>query len=145
MTILFYDDYNKLYNAELRLGKIMDLFSGIAILLACLGLFGLSSYAAQQRIKEIGIRKVLGASPAILFTLLSKEFLLLVLLAMVIASPIAWIAMNDWLQDYAYKIDLSWWMFVIAGVVAICIALLTVSFQAFKVAVSNPVKSLRTE
>ena len=102
-------------------------------------------FTAEQRTKEFGIRKVLGASPVTLFNLLSKEFLLLILVAMIIASPLAWIAMNNWLNDYAYKINISWWMFVIAGVLAILIALLTVSFQAIKAAVANPVKSLRTE
>jgi len=102
-------------------------------------------FTAQQRTKEFGIRKVLGASPATLFNLLSKEFLLLVVIALVIASPLGWLAMNKWLQNYAYKITISWWMFVIAGVAAIAIALITVSFQAIKAAVANPVKSLRTE
>jgi putative ABC transport system permease protein len=139
------DEYAKLYKSEQVVNELANYFAFLGIFISCLGLLGLVIFTAEQRTKEFGIRKVLGASPAILFTLLSKEFLLLVLLAMVIASPIAWIAMHDWLQDYAYKIDISWWMFVIAGVAAILIALITVSFQAFKVAIVNPVKSLRTE
>jgi putative ABC transport system permease protein len=102
-------------------------------------------FTAEQRTKEFGIRKVLGASPATLFNLLSKEFLLLVVIALVIASPLAWLAMNNWLQNYAYKITISWWVFVIAGLAAIAIALITISFQAIKTAIANPVKSLRTE
>ena len=102
-------------------------------------------FTAEQRTKEFGIRKVLGASPVSLFKLLSKEFLLLVLVALLIASPIAWAAMNNWLKDYAYRIDISWWMFVTAGLLAIVIALITVSFQAVKASLANPAKSLRTE
>ncbi len=139
------DEYAQLYKSELVVNELSNYFAFLGIFISCLGLLGLVIFTAEQRTKEFGIRKVLGASPAIVFTLLSKEFIILVLIAMVVASPIAWIAMNDWLQDYAYKIDISWWMFVIAGVVAILIALLTVSFQAIRVAVSNPVKSLKTE
>src|SRR3954462_4523509 len=103
--------------------ELANYFAFLGIFISCLGLLGLVIFTAEQRTKEFGIRKVLGASPATLFTLLSREFLLLVTIAMVVASPIAWIAMNDWLQDYAYKINISWWMFVIAGVVVIFIAL----------------------
>ena len=102
-------------------------------------------FTAEQRTKEFGIRKVLGASPGILFSLLSREFLLLVFIALAIASPVAWIVMNKWLQDYQYRIDITWSIFVIAGLFALVIALLTVSFQAIKTSVANPVKSLRTE
>ncbi|HWH61927.1 MAG TPA: FtsX-like permease family protein, partial [Ginsengibacter sp.] len=115
------------------------------IFISCLGLLGLVIFTAEQRTKEFGIRKVLGASPVTLFSLLSKEFLLLVLIALLIASPLAWIGMNKWLQDYVYHIDISWWMFVIAGLVAVLIALITISFQAVKASRANPVKSLRTE
>jgi putative ABC transport system permease protein len=108
-------------------------------------LFGLSAYTASQRVKEIGIRKVLGASVQDITRMLSKDFLKLVLIAIVIASPIAWWAMNKWLEDFAYRVNISLWVFVIAGLVAIAIAFITVSFQAIKAAVSNPVKSLRTE
>ena len=139
------EEYAKLYQSEQMVNELANYFAFLGIFISCLGLLGLVIFTAEQRTKEFGIRKVLGASPATLFTLLSREFLMLVTIAMVIASPIAWIAMNDWLQDYAYKIDISWWMFVIAGVVAICIALITVSFQAIKAAIANPVKSLRTE
>src|SRR4030095_1959368 len=113
--------------------------------ISCLGLLGLVMFTAEQRTKEFGIRKVLGANAGTLFSLLSKEFLLLVFFAMLIASPLAWLVMNNWLKDYAYRIDITWWMFVIAGLLAILIALITVSFQAIRVAVAIPVKSLRTE
>ena len=139
------EEYAKLYKSEQVVGQLTNYFAFLGIFISCLGLLGLVIFTAEQRTKEFGIRKVLGASPVTLFTLLSKEFLLLVLVAMIIASPLAWIAMNNWLQDYAYKINISWWMFVIAGIGAILIALITVSFQAFKAATANPVKSLRSE
>ncbi|RYZ31855.1 MAG: FtsX-like permease family protein, partial [Sphingobacteriales bacterium] len=113
--------------------------------IACLGLFGLATFTAEQRTKEIGVRKVLGASVASIVTLLSKDFLKLVCIAILIASPLAWYGMNRWLQDFAYKIDLEWWVFALAGLLAIGIALLTVSFQSIKAALMNPVKSLRSE
>jgi len=139
------EEYAKLYKSEQVVSQLANYFAFLGIFISCLGLLGLVIFTAEQRTKEFGIRKVLGASPATLFTLLSKEFLLLVLIAMVIASPLAWIAMNNWLQDYVYHINISWWMFVVADVVAILIALITVSFQAIKAAIANPVKSLRTE
>ncbi len=139
------EEYAKLYKSEQVVGQLANYFAFLAIFISCLGLLGLVMFTAEQRTKEFGIRKVLGASPVTLFNLLSKEFLLLVLIALVIASPLAWLAMNNWLQNYAYKITISWWMFVIAGVAAIAIALITVSFQAIKAAIANPVKSLRTE
>jgi putative ABC transport system permease protein len=117
----------------------------LAIIIACLGLFGLAAFVTQQRIKEIGIRKILGASVSNITTLLSKDFLKLVLASVVIASPVAWWVMNKWLQGFSYRIDINWWIFFIAGSVALLIALLTVSFQAIKAAIANPVKSLRTE
>jgi putative ABC transport system permease protein len=117
----------------------------LGILIACLGLLGLATFAAQQRVKEIGIRKVLGASVASVVALLSKDFLKLVLISFVVALPIGWYAMNKWLLDFAYRIDIKWWIFVIAGLLAIIIALITISFQAIKAALSNPVRSLRTE
>jgi putative ABC transport system permease protein len=117
----------------------------MAILISCLGLFGLASFSAEQRTKEIGIRKVLGASVSGLVRLLSIDFLKLVAVALIIASPIAWWAMNKWLLGFAYRITLSWWMFLLAGLLAIFIALFTVSFHAIKAAIDNPVKSLRTE
>ncbi len=137
------EDYNNLYAAELRLGKIMSLFSTIAIVLACIGLFGLSAYAVQQRTKEIGVRKVLGASVSNIAAILSGDFIKLSALAIVIAFPIAWWAMHNWLQNYQYRISIRWWVFIITGMATLLIALLTVSFQAIKAAIANPVKSLR--
>ena len=139
------DDYAKLYHSEQQLGTIMDLFAGIALVLTCLGLFGLSAYVVQQRTKEIGVRKVLGASVFSIVALLNSDFLKLVIIAIVIASPLAWWAMHTWLQDFAYKIDIAWWVFALAGLLAVGIALLTVSFQSIRAALMNPVKSLRSE
>jgi ABC-type antimicrobial peptide transport system permease subunit len=139
------EEYQKLYTSEQVVSRLANYFAFLAIFISCLGLLGLVMFRSEQRTREFGIRKVLGASPVTLFNLLSKEFLLLVLIAMLIASPIAWITMSKWLQDYSYQVDISWWMFVAAGALAIVIALLTVSFQAIKAAVANPVKSLRTE
>ena len=137
--------FNEMYRVEQRTGQLGFVFAIIAILIACLGLFGLATYMAEQRIKEIGIRKVLGASVLGIVQMLSKDFIKLVLIASVFAIPVAWWAMNKWLQDFAYRINIGWWVFIAAGVVAALIALLTVSFQAIKAAVANPVKSLRTE
>lgn len=139
------EEYAKLYKSEQVVGQLANYFAFLAIFISCLGLLGLVMFTSEQRTREFGIRKVLGARPVSLFNLLSKEFLILVFIAMLIATPIAWIAMNKWLQDYAYKITISWWTFVIAGLLAIIIALVTVSFQAIKAAIANPVKSLRTE
>jgi putative ABC transport system permease protein len=116
----------------------------VAIFISCMGLFGLAAFTAQRR-KEIGVRKVLGASVRGIVALLSKDFLKLVLLSIVLASPIAWYFMHNWLNDFAYRINLSWWIFLLAGAWASLIALLTISFQAIKAAIANPVKSLRTE
>jgi putative ABC transport system permease protein len=110
-----------------------------------LGLFGLASYAAERRIKEVGIRKILGASVQNLVGMLSKDFLKYVLIAVLIAWPLAWFSVNKWLQDYAYRVNISWWIFLLAGLLAVFIALITISFQAIKAAIANPVKSLRTE
>ncbi|MBC7828355.1 MAG: ABC transporter permease [Chitinophagaceae bacterium] len=143
---IFLDDVvNSMYASEKKLGKIFGYFSFLAILIACMGIFGLSIYSAQQRTKEIGIRKVLGASIISIIGELSKEFFKPVLIAALIASPIAWWIMNKWLQDFAYRIGISWWIFLVAGIVAVCVALITVSFQVIKAAIANPVKSLRTE
>ncbi|GAB2789958.1 ABC transporter permease [Rhabdobacter roseus] len=133
------------YKADERRGNLFLIFSGIAIFIACLGLFGLATFTAEQRTKEIGVRKVLGASVVSIVALLSKDFLKLVLIAILIASPIAWYAMKEWLADFAYKIEISWWYFALAGGLAVGIALLTVSFQSVKAALMNPVKSLRSE
>jgi len=134
-----------LYKAEQQQGSIFTIFSCIAIFIACLGLFGLSAFTITQRIKEIGIRKVLGASVGNIVQLISKDFLLLVLIAAVIAFPVAWYAMHNWLQDFAYRINIPWWVFIAAGILAALIAFATISIQAVKAAVANPVKSLRTE
>jgi putative ABC transport system permease protein len=139
------DDYNKLYNAELRLGTVMDIFSVIAIVLACLGLFGLSSYSIQQRMKEVTIRKVLGASVSNLTFVLSKNFLRLSLIAIVIAFPVTWYAVSRWLQGFSYRINIEWWMFAAAGSAILLIVIITVSFQSIKAAFANPVKTLRME
>jgi putative ABC transport system permease protein len=139
------ESYAKLYDSEHRQGSIFTIFSCIAIFIACLGLFGLSAFTITQRVKEIGIRKVLGASISSIVQLISKDFLLLVLIAAIIAFPVAWYAMNNWLQEFAYRIDIAWWVFIIAAMVALAIAFATISIQAIKAALSNPVKSLRTE
>ena len=136
---------NTLYIAEQRTAKTVLVFASLAILIACLGLFGLATFTAEQRTKEIGVRKVLGASVPGIATLLSKDFLKLVILSVAIASPIAWYTMNKWLMDFAYRIDIGWQIFVAAGILALLIAVITVSSQAIKAAIANPVKSLRTE
>jgi putative ABC transport system permease protein len=137
--------FNQRYENEEKLGKLFSLFSLLAIAVACLGLFGLAAFTAEQRTKEIGIRKVLGASVAGILSLLSKDFVKLVVVANIIAWPVAWYAMNRWLQDFAYRIDIGWWVFAFAGGLALLIALLTVSTQAIKAALANPVESLRYE
>jgi putative ABC transport system permease protein len=139
------ESYNQLYASEQRLGKVMNLFSGIAIVLACLGLFGLSSYAAKQRVKEIGIRKVLGASLGHLAMLLSAGFVRLALVAILIAVPLAAWAMHRWLQDFVYRTTMEWWIFALAAVLVLGITLATVSIQAVKTALLNPVKNLKVE
>jgi ABC-type antimicrobial peptide transport system permease subunit len=125
--------------------KLSDAFAGLAIFISCLGLLGLATFTAEQRTKEIGIRKVLGASVGSLFTLLSKEFVILVMIALLIATPVAWYAMNKWLLNYNYHIDIAWWVFLLSGLIAILITLVTVSFQSAKAALMNPIKSLRSE
>ncbi len=139
------ESFGQLYEAEQRQGRLFTIFSGIAIFIACLGLFGLAAFATSQRVKEIGIRKVLGASVGSIVALISKDFVLLVLIAAVIAVPVAWYAMSNWLADFAYRIHLPWWMFAVAGLIALLVALGTVSMQAVRAAVSNPVNSLRSE
>jgi putative ABC transport system permease protein len=134
-----------LYASEQHTADTAIIFSLLAVFIACLGLFGLAAFTAEQRTKEIGIRKVLGASVSVITQLLTKDFLKLIVLAIVIASPIAWWLMNHWLLGFVYRIEITWWVFVIAGVVSVLIALLTISFQAIKAATANPVKSLRTE
>jgi putative ABC transport system permease protein len=139
------EDYNKLYSSEIRLGTIMNVFAGIAIVLACLGLFGLSAYTVQQRFKEIGIRKVLGASGSNIVIALSKDFILLTGIAIAIAIPAAWWASAKWLQGFSYRTSVTWNVFAGAALSTVLLALITVSFQAIKAAIANPVKSLRTE
>lgn len=139
------DNFAKLYASEIRAQKIFSVFAIIAIIIASLGLFGLSAFVIEQRTKEIGIRKVLGASIQNVLLLVSKDFLLLVGIAFLISVPVTWWAMHNWLQDFAYRVNIQWWVFLLAGSIAILISALTISFQAIKAAVANPVKSLRTE
>ncbi|MFT3822337.1 MAG: ABC transporter permease [Chitinophagaceae bacterium] len=137
------EEYQKLYRSEQIVGKLSGIFAALAIFISCLGLLGLAMFTAEQRIKEISIRKVLGASVQSLFVLLSREFLILIFIALVIASPLSWLAMNNWLHDFAYRIDIGWQVFIIAGVLSLLIALATVSVQAIKAAMVNPVKNLK--
>jgi len=139
------ENFANMYTDVERMGRIFTSFAILAIIIACLGLFALSAFMAEQRNKEIGIRKVLGASVSGITAMLSKDFVKLVLIAFVIASPIAWWVMSKWLQDFAYQITIGWWMFAIAGFIAVLIALITISFQSVKAALVNPVKSLRSE
>jgi putative ABC transport system permease protein len=139
------EQYAALYSAEQRTGKIFTSFAIVAIIIASLGLFGLAAFSIRQRVKEIGIRKVLGASSGTITGMLSAEFLKLVGIAIVVSVPVTWYAMHKWLQDFAYRIDISWWVFVLAGFIAILVAFVTVSFQSVRAALANPVKSLRSE
>ncbi|MFB9844326.1 ABC transporter permease [Mucilaginibacter ginsenosidivorans] len=142
----FLDDvFNSLYQSEQQEGTLFTYFASIAIAISCLGLLGLAAYTAQMRTREIGVRKVLGASVSGITAMLSFDFLKLVLIAIAIASPVAWYAMNKWLQDFAYRIDIHWWVFAVAGLLAVIIAFATISYQAIKAALMNPVKSLRSE
>jgi putative ABC transport system permease protein len=138
-------DFDAAYRSEQRIGKIFVIFTTLAIVIACLGLFGLAAYAAEQRTKEIGIRKVLGADVSAIVAMLSKDFVKLVLLAIVIASPLAWYLMSKWLQDFAYRISIHWWVIAIAGTGALVIAVITIGFQSVKAALANPVNSLKNE
>jgi putative ABC transport system permease protein len=137
--------FNAQYANDQLFGKAFSIFAGFAIFIACLGLLGLSLFATAQRTKEIGVRKVLGASVGNIVGLLSKDFILLVIIAFFIASPIAWFIMHRWLQDFAYRIHIEWWVFAVTGLLAVLIALGTISFQAIRAAIANPVKSLRAE
>lgn len=139
------DEFEKIYRADLKAASLILVFSIIAIFISCLGLYALASFSAERRKKEIGIRKVLGASVSGIVQILSTDFVKLVLVAMLIAFPLGWWTMNKWLQTFVYHIDIQWWMFLLAGSIAVLIALVTVSFQAFKAAVANPVESLRNE
>src|SRR5690606_37960792 len=146
MSYRFMDeDFDNLYRSEQRMGRVFVTFALLSILIACLGLFGIAAFTSERRTKEIGVRKVLGASIAQIISMLSAVFLKIVVVAILIASPLAWYAMNRWLADFAYRIEMEWWMFALAGLVAVAVALLTVSFQAIKAAVANPVESLKAE
>ncbi|HSZ33878.1 MAG TPA: FtsX-like permease family protein [Puia sp.] len=134
-----------MFDDENRIGILAGLFAGLTIFISSLGLFGLATYMAEARIKEIGVRKVLGASVTSITTLLSKDFVKLVLISIIIATPVAWLAMYKWLESYSYRISISVFVFIASGSLAILIALITVSFQSIKAAIANPVKSLRTE
>ncbi len=139
------DNFEQMYTTEDKLKSLLALFTVTAIVIGCLGLFGLAAYTAEKRKKEVGIRRVLGASMGGVVLLLSKDFIKLIVISLVIASPVAWYFMNKWLQDFAYRVHIGWWIFGLAAVLVLGIALITVSFQAIQAALSNPVKSLRTE
>jgi putative ABC transport system permease protein len=139
------DQFAKLYESEQAFGRLFGVFTGLSIFVACLGLFGLASFTAQQRTKEIGVRKVLGASVGSIVALLSRDFLKLVGIAFLLAAPLAWYFMGQWLQNFVYRVEMGWWVFVLAGGLALLIALLTISFQSIKAALTNPVRSLRSE
>jgi ABC-type antimicrobial peptide transport system permease subunit len=139
------EEYGKKFASEVRIGRLSGIFTALAILISCLGLFGLTSFVAEQRTKEIGVRKVLGATVFNVWNMLSKDFLKLVIISCFIAVPIAYYVMNGWLQEYPYRVILKWWIFALAMIGALLLTVITVSFQAIKAARSNPTKSLRTE
>jgi ABC-type antimicrobial peptide transport system permease subunit len=139
------EDYASKFDSEERIGKLASLFAAFAIFISCLGLFGMASFTAEQKTKEIGIRKVLGASVAHLWKMLSTEFVVLVFISFLIAAPIASYFLYEWLQNYEYRTKISWWIFIVSAAGALAITLITVSFQAIKAAIANPVKSLRAE
>jgi putative ABC transport system permease protein len=139
------EDYGKKFWAENRIGKLAAIFSVLAVFISCLGIFGLALFVAERRTKEIGVRKVLGATVSNLWAMLSKEFILLVAVSFLIASPFAYYFMNNWLAKYEYRTNISWWVFIVTGLGALLITLLTISFQSIKAALMNPVKSLKTE
>jgi ABC-type antimicrobial peptide transport system permease subunit len=139
------DEYNRKFGNEERIGKLAGFFAFLAVLICCLGIFGLASFTAEQRTKEIGIRKVLGASVSKLWQMLSKDFVVVVLLSCLLATPISYYFLHHWLLKYEYRTDIAWWVFALTGLGALLITLLTVSYQAIKAAIANPIKSLRTE
>jgi putative ABC transport system permease protein len=139
------EDFNALYASEQRMGKLFIIFTTLAIIIACLGLFGLAAYAAEQRNREISIRKVLGASVSSIASMLSKDFVKLVIISIVIATPLAWLVMQKWLQGFAYRQNIQWWVFAVTGLSALAIAILTVSYQSVKAALVNPADNLRGE
>jgi putative ABC transport system permease protein len=138
-------DFQKNYEKEMRTSSIVISFTCIAILIACLGLFGLATYSAERRTREIGIRKVLGASETLIMAMLSRDFIKLIPIAFIIAFPLSWWVLNKWLNNFTYRINMEWWMFALAGGIAILIACITVSYQSIRSAFANPVKNLRTE
>ncbi len=138
-------EFAKLYRSEQVVSTLSNYFAFLAIFISCLGLFGLAAFTAAQRTKEIGVRKILGASVGSIVAMLSGNFMRLIAVSIVIAFPAAWYMMHKWLQQFQYKVDIDWWVFGLAGIIAICIALVTVSYQSIKAALANPVKSLRTE
>lgn len=145
-TYQFLDEsFGKMYAAEMRLGSIFGIFSTVAIVIACLGLFALTAFTAEQRTKEIGIRKVLGASVSSIVVMLSKDFGKLIVIAFALATPFAWWGVTKWLEDYQYKVEIGWWVYALAGVSAFLVAWLTMSYQSIKAATSNPVDSLKNE
>jgi len=139
------DDYNTLYASEQRVADLSKYFAGIAILISCLGVFGLSAFTVQKRRKEIGVRKVIGASVGNLVVMLSKDFVLFILIALCLAMPISWLVANEWLQSFAYRININAGIFFVTGIFVVLITLIAISFQTIKAAIANPVKSLRTE
>jgi putative ABC transport system permease protein len=139
------DDFDALYRTEQRTATLFSTFSALAIMLACMGLFAITAFSVVQRTKEIGIRKVLGANISSIVLLISKDFLLMVTIAMAIASPVAWYLSDKWLQGFAYRINIHWWIFIVSGAISLMIAAITVSMQAIKAALTNPVKSLKSE
>ena len=139
------DSFNRDYKSEIMVSRLSNVFAFLAIFISCLGLFGLAMFMAEQRTREIGIRKVLGAGVSQVVAMLSKDFVALILVAAIIASPIAWLTMNNWLKSFTYRAPIGWWVFPLAAVLALAIALCTISFQAVKAAIANPVKSLRSE
>jgi ABC-type antimicrobial peptide transport system permease subunit len=139
------EQYARKFSSEVRIGKLSTVFAALAIFISCLGLFGLASFVAEQRTKEIGIRKIVGASTYSLWQMLSKDFVVLVVIACVIAIPVAYYYLTGWLQQYEYRTQISWWVFAVTGAGALLVTLLTVSYQAIRAAMMNPVKSLRSE
>ena len=138
-------EFNAMYQSEQRTGNILNVFTAVTIFISCLGLFGLAVFTTKQRFKEVSIRKVMGATVGNIVLLISSDFLKLVFIAVLIASPLAWLVMNKWLQDFVYRIGIHWWVFVLAGGISVLIAFITVSYQSVKAALLNPVKSLRSE
>jgi putative ABC transport system permease protein len=139
------DTFNQQYQADARLGKIVNVFSIFTLFITCLGLMGLTAYNVSRRTREIGIRKVLGSSVAGIVQLLTRDFVKLVIVAIVIATPLAWWAMNTWLQDFAYRVNIPWWAFVATGLLLVIVAVCTIGLQSVKAATMNPVKSLRND